>query len=68
MQKKQGLDLEKYKGKTAKRYSYVVTNYPGVPEGVRANMVVYNDKIIAGDICSLELDGFMHGFQAEQSS
>lgn len=68
IQKKQGLDLEKFKGKTAKRYSYVVTNYPNAKEGVRANLVVYKDKIIAGDICSLELDGFMHGFNADQIS
>ncbi|MBC8571015.1 DUF4830 domain-containing protein [Zongyangia hominis] len=68
IQKKQGLDLEKFKGKTAKRYSYTVTNYPNVKEGVRANLVVYKDKIIAGDICSLELDGFMHGFSPDTIS
>lgn len=63
IQKKQGFDLEDYKGKRAKRYSYEVKNYPNQPEYVRANMLVYNNQIIAGDICSLALDGFMHGFQ-----
>lgn len=61
MQKEQGFDLEKYAGKRAKRYTYVVHNYPDYSGGVRLNIVVQGNKIIAGDVCSLELDGFMHG-------
>ena len=62
MQKEQGYDLIKYQGKRAKRYTYVVYNYPGYEGGVRLNLVVQGNRIIAGDVCSLELDGFMHGF------
>ena len=29
VQKQQGLDLTKYKGKTVTRYTYEITNYPG---------------------------------------
>ncbi len=61
----QGFDLSKYKGKSAKSYSYAVTNYPGVKDSektVRANLIVYKGKIIAGDVCSVKLDGFMHAF------
>ena len=29
---------------------------------VTANILVYENKIIGGDICSVNLDGFMHGF------
>lgn len=59
----QGFDLSKYKGKSAKTYAYAVTNYPGVEDSektVRANLIVYDSKIIAGDVCSVKLDGFMH--------
>ena len=63
IQKEQGFDLTAYRGKRVKRYSYEVTNYPNQQENVRANLLVYNNQIIGGDVCSLELDGFMHGFQ-----
>lgn len=62
LQEAQGCNLEKYAGERCKRYSYQVTNYPGQEENVRANLLVADGKIIGGDICSLELDGFMHGF------
>lgn len=61
IQKSQGMDLCKYKGKVAKRYSYNINNYPKHPENIRGNILVYEGKIIACDICSLELEGFMHG-------
>ena len=63
IQKKQGFDLMPYRGKTVKRWTYDVTNYPDNRPNVKANILVYDNKIIGGDICSLELDGFMHGFQ-----
>jgi hypothetical protein len=62
MQREQGFNLGKYAGKQAKRYTYVVHNYPDYPGGVRLNLVVQGNRIIAGDVCSLEKDGFMHGF------
>lgn len=63
IQKKQGFDLMPYRGKTVKRWTYDVTNYPDNRPHVKANLLVYDNKIIGGDICSLELDGFMHGFR-----
>ncbi len=60
LQKEQGFDLEAYKGKRVKRFTYEVTNYPNQTSDVRANILVYKDKVIAGDVCSLKLDGFMH--------
>jgi len=62
MQKKQGFDLEKYKGKRVMRYTFEVLNYPGATERVLANILMYKDTVIGGDICSERLDGFMHGF------
>jgi hypothetical protein len=65
IQKMQGCDLEAYAGKRCKRYSYDVTNYPGQSEKVRINIIVQNNKIIGGDVSSLNPDGFMHGFAKE---
>lgn len=63
IQLEQGLDLSKYKGKECIRYSYEITNYPNEASNVRANIIVLNDSIIGGDVCSIELGGFMHGFE-----
>ena len=66
IQKSQNLDLTKYKNKRVKRYTYEVANYPGRSAGVRANLLVYEDKVIGGDVSTVELDGFMHGFKINQ--
>lgn len=63
IQKEQGFDLSKFKGKRVKRYSYEITNYPNEPDNIRVNMLIYNNQVIAGDVCSLKLNGFMHGFK-----
>ncbi|MBE6897473.1 MAG: DUF4830 domain-containing protein [Ruminococcaceae bacterium] len=65
LQKEQGFDLEKQKGQRVKRYTYIVTNYPGEPDYVRANLFICKEKVVAGDICSLKVeDGFLHGLEA----
>lgn len=69
IQKKQGYDLSKYKAKRVKRYTYEVKNYPtagGEPsKNIRANILAFDNRIIGGDISSVELAGFMHGFKPE---
>lgn len=67
MQKDQGLDLSKYKEQNCTRYTYQVLNYKDAPGGIRANILVFNNKVIGGDICSIEIDGFMHGFSAPEN-
>lgn len=62
VQKAQGLDLSKYKGKTATRYTYQITNYPDYEGTVYANIIVYKNRVIGGDICSSDVSGFIHGF------
>lgn len=64
IQKNQGYDLTKYAGKRVKRYTYTVLNYPNGINGVKANLLVHKNKVIGGDICSVALDGFMHGFES----
>lgn len=61
LQKKQGFDLEKMKGKRVKLATYEVLNYPSGEKGVTANILIYKNKIIAGDISSANVDGFTHG-------
>lgn len=69
IQKLQGYDLEKYLGKTVKRYTYIVVNYPGHEENIRAHIFVYKEKVIGGDICSLEAEnGFLHGFELTEAT
>lgn len=56
----EGLDLRKYKGKSVKRYTYLVTNYK-YDGTVLANLLIYKERVIGGDICSARFDGFVHG-------
>lgn len=61
IQKAQGFDISRYRGETVTKYTYLVKNYPQEPEGVAANLLVYQGKIIGADLCSLELGGFLKG-------
>ena len=63
IQKEQGLDLSKFKGKEVTRYTFVVTNYQGFEGAVWANVLVYRNRVIGGDICSADVTGFVHGFE-----
>ena len=63
IQKRQGLDLTKYKKKNVTRYTYKITNYEGFEGTVYANLLVYRNKVIGGDICSADIRGFLHGFE-----
>ena len=63
LQKQQGFDLSRFRGKQVSRCSYEVLNYPGQKEYIRANLLIYNHEVIGGDICSIYAEnGFMHGF------
>lgn len=63
LQKNQGLDLSKYRGKTVHRYTFRVTNYPDYSSEVMANVIVYKKKVIGGDICTADVTGFICGFR-----
>lgn len=70
MNKAQGLDLEPFKGMRAKRWTYTVYNYPGLEntESVQANILVFDGRVIGGDICSLEQGGFIAGFELPRNT
>lgn len=66
IQMSQGLDLAKYKGKKVTRYTYEVTNYPADSSGeapnVFLNLILYKDRVIAGDLSSSDSGGFVRSF------
>ena len=61
LQKSQGLDLSKYKKKTVTRHTFTVTDYEGYEGTVYANVLVDSGRVIGGDICSADVNGFIHG-------
>ena len=63
LQKAQGLDLARYKGKTVTRYTYEITNYEGYEGKVYANLIMYKNKVVAADITSADPQGFVHGLR-----
>jgi len=64
IQKTQGLDLERYRGKTVMRYTYPIKNYPEYDGTVYATLLIYKDRVIGGDVCSASVDGFAHGWKS----
>lgn len=68
LQISQGFDLTKYAGKEATRYVYEILNYPEAEEPVYASILVYDGKIIGGDITDSSPNGLIHGFQMPSGS
>ena len=61
LQSQQGFDLTQYAGKRVKRYTYEITNYPTGETGVQANLLIYKNRVIGGEVLSPQMDGFLHG-------
>ena len=62
IQKQQGFDLGKFRGKNATVYTYEVYNYDGKPENMVANLMIDEEgKLIGGDVSCTELGGFIQG-------
>ncbi len=61
----QKLDLLPYAGKTAKKWTYKIKNYPSFSDescDIRANLIIYNGAVIGGDISNMQQNGFVQGF------
>ena len=65
IQLSQDYDLSDYKGFQVTKWVYRIVNYPGYADKdcIQITLLVYNGYVIGGDVCSVELDGFMHGFK-----
>ena len=64
IQNSQGLDLEKYKGKTVTRFSYLLV---GTEEPTYATMLIYRDKLIGGDITTMGENGKVSRWEKAKS-
>ncbi len=61
VQKHSGFNLEEFKGKKVTRYTYRVLNHKeSKTTRVIAGVFVYENTIIAGDISSADVNGFLH--------
>ena len=69
LQKKAGFDLEDYRGKTVKKYTYKILNYPSAEKDdiIKADLLVLDGRVIGGDIYSPRLDGFIMGLEARRN-
>lgn len=63
IQRSQGLNLKKYRGKTVTKYTYYVTNYNDFNGKVMITVLVYNGDVIGGDVTGIDGEGFVHGFE-----
>lgn len=68
LQASQGFDLEEYAGKRVKRYTYEITNYPTGEAGVQANLMIYRNTVVGGEVLSPQMDGFLHGLARPDGS
>lgn len=67
LQRSQGLDLTKYRGRDVTRYTFRVTNFPDYTGTVMANVITYKGKVIGGDMCSSDVTGFICGFEGKKA-
>lgn len=59
LQRQSGFHLEKQKGKTAQKFTYQVLNYGDGTEAAMVSILQCGDKIIAADLSSARLGGFL---------
>ncbi len=67
LQLSQGYNLEPFAGQRVKKWCFTVNNYDGYEDTdyIKINILVRNGQVIGGDVCSVKLDGFMHGFSKD---
>jgi hypothetical protein len=54
-------------GESCQQYSYQLTNYPGTDSAVYVTLYIQGKELIAGDIHTNSLNGFMHGLKTNKS-
>ena len=68
IQLRQGYDLNRHLGESCRQYCYDVTNYPGGEGKVIVSLYLQDGKVIAGDVHSTAINGFMHGLSRTEAS
>lgn len=62
-----GYDLTEYKGKNVTLYTYEITNFDGKSEGIVADLLVFENQVIGGDICNTSAkDGFIQKIEKKK--
>ncbi len=65
LQLSQNFDLTDYAGKSVKKWTYEVKNYPGYEANsglIQLNMLIFDGVVIGGDVSNIEQNGFMQTF------
>lgn len=65
LQLDQGYDLSSHLGESCLQYSYLVLNHPDKAQTVLATLYIQGNEIIAADIHSTALNGFLQGLKRE---
>ena len=67
MQQAQGYDLGQHLGESCSQYSYELTNYKDSDGTVLVTLYIQDGKLIAADIHSTAVNGFMHGLKKNEA-
>ncbi len=67
VQLKQGYDLTAHLGETCQQFTYRILNYPDKEQTVLATLYIQGDRVIAGDLHSTALNGFLQGLSQDQT-
>ncbi len=65
IQLKQGYDLNRHLGESCRQYCYEITNYGDSDGKVIVSLYIQDGQLIAGDVHSTSVNGFMHGLNRE---
>ncbi len=68
LQLQQGYDLSRHLGESCLQYTYEVTNYADSDGKVIVSLYLQNGQIIAADLHSTALNGFMHGLRRVEAT
>ena len=66
MQQAQGYDLSLHLGESCSQYSYELTNYTECEDTVLVTLYIQNGELIAADIHTSAVNGFMHGLKKNE--
>lgn len=66
MQQAQGYDLSMHLGESCSQYSYELTNYTDSEGTVIVTLYIQNGELIAADIHTTAVNGFMHGLKKNE--
>ena len=68
LQQEAGFDLTPYAGKTVLRYTYRIANYPAGSDTIYADLLLWQEQVIGGDLRSASLDGFLTSLNGSEKS